>query len=124
MTRHRYALLWLAGVLLLASGCATVGPGSDSGAGNGSGQSGAPAPVSAGVTVSPATVSVRAAETKQFAATLQGGGSASFSRSVNGIAGGDSVVGTISSSGLYTAPATTRPIPRAGSIAAKTTAAS
>jgi uncharacterized protein (DUF1800 family) len=62
--------------------------------------------VAAGVTVSPATASVRAAETQQFTAAMQGPGSAGtgFSWSVNGIPGGDSVVGTISSSGLYTAP--------------------
>jgi uncharacterized protein (DUF1800 family) len=108
VTRYCSRILGVAALLLFASSCATVGSGSDSGATQGTGQpgTGTPVPVAAGVTVSPATISVRAADTQQFTAALQGSGSAAggFSWSVNGIAGGDAVVGTITSSGLYTAP--------------------
>ena len=65
------------------------------------------------VTVSPTTASVAVNGTQQFAVTVTGGTSGAVTWSVNGISGGNSTVGTISSSGLYTAPAS---IPSSGAV--------
>jgi hypothetical protein len=54
------------------------------------------------VTLTPSSALVAPDATQQFTATMQGG--TSFTWSVDGIAGGNSSVGTISSSGVYTAP--------------------
>jgi hypothetical protein len=56
------------------------------------------------ITVSPATVTIEAYATQQFSATESGQANASVNWSVDGVAGGNSTVGTIDSSGLYTAP--------------------
>src|SRR5579864_3726541 len=56
------------------------------------------------LTMTPASATVRAGDTQQFTATLTGS-SAVVTFSVNGVAGGNSSVGTISASGLFTAPA-------------------
>jgi hypothetical protein len=64
----------------------------------------APQPVS--VTVSPTSASVRVGRTKQFTATVQNSSNQSVTWKVSGITGGNSSVGTISTSGLYKAPAT------------------
>ena len=61
-----------------------------------------PPPVT--VSVSPATASVQTGATQQFTATVTGS-SAAPAWSVNNIVGGNATVGTISASGLYTAPA-------------------
>jgi len=58
------------------------------------------------VTVAPASVELPAGKTQQFTATVTGPSNTSVTWSVAGILGGNSTVGTISSSGLYTAPAT------------------
>jgi len=103
VTRYRYMVpLSLAISVLLITGCASAGPGSANEPPNGP----ASGPVSAGVSVTPASASVRANEMQQFSAAIEGSGSTAggFSWSVNGVAGGDATAGTISSSGLYTAP--------------------
>ena len=51
--------------------------------------------------------SVSAAQTAQYAATVSGASNQGVTWSVNGTAGGSSLLGTISGSGLYTPPATT-----------------
>jgi hypothetical protein len=56
------------------------------------------------ISVSPTAASVEAAETQQFTATVGFSSNKNVSWNVNGIAGGNSTVGTINSSGLYTAP--------------------
>jgi hypothetical protein len=56
------------------------------------------------VTVSPATANVQEASTQQFTATVTNGTSMAVNWQVNGIAGGNSSVGTIDGTGLYTAP--------------------
>jgi hypothetical protein len=73
-----------------------------------SGAGGSSTPASATLTVSsatmglsPTTVAITLTRTQQFTATVPGGGAAGWS--VDGIAGGNSTVGTISSAGLYTA---------------------
>jgi hypothetical protein len=62
-------------------------------------------PVVVTVTVSPATASVRIRKTRQFTASVQGTANQSVTWKVNGLTGGNSTIGTISSSGIYTAPA-------------------
>ena len=57
------------------------------------------------ISVNPASVTVMAGKTQQFKAT--GIGSTAIRWMVDGVAGGNASVGTISASGLYTAPGTT-----------------
>jgi hypothetical protein len=64
-------------------------------------------PQSVGVTVSPASASVVLSGTHQFQAGVTGTTNTAVTWSVNGIVGGDTVVGTITSSGLYEAPGNT-----------------
>jgi hypothetical protein len=56
-----------------------------------------------GVTVSPSGVQVLAGATQQMTAAASDG-STTFTWQVNGVTGGNSSIGTITSSGLYTAP--------------------
>lgn len=71
----------------------------------------APAPDSANasvnvftVSLSPTSATLAPAGTQQFTATVQGISNTAVSWSVDGVAGGSSTTGTISTSGLYTAP--------------------
>ena len=57
------------------------------------------------VTISPTSATVATGGTQQFTATVQNAGNTAVTWQVNGVAGGNATVGTISSSGLYTAPA-------------------
>jgi hypothetical protein len=66
---------------------------------------GAP-PVPISVSLSPSSTSLQLGHSQQFTATVSGTSNTAVSWSVNGTPGGTSAVGTISSSGLYTAPAT------------------
>jgi hypothetical protein len=92
--------------LLCVAGC---GGGAGTGSGGGNSQ-----PTVSLVTVSCASTSVQTEGTVQCNATVQGTNNPSqaVAWSVNNIAGGNSTVGTISGSGLYTAP---DPIPSNGS---------
>jgi hypothetical protein len=63
----------------------------------------APTPVS--VAINPTTASVNTSKTQQFTATVSGTGNTAVTWSVDDIAGGNATVGTVSGSGLYTAPA-------------------
>ncbi len=56
-------------------------------------------------TVTPSTASIDPSATQQFTAAIQGSTETTFSWSVDGVAGGNATTGTISTSGLYTAPA-------------------
>ena len=56
------------------------------------------------LTVSPQRVSLAPNGTQQFTASVQGTNNTGVSWSVDGVAGGNGTVGTISSSGFYTAP--------------------
>ena len=60
------------------------------------------------VNVTPSSVSLAAGQNQTFSAAVSGTGNSAVSWFVNGIAGGNSNVGTISLSGIYTAPA---PVP-------------
>jgi len=57
------------------------------------------------VSISPQSVSLSGMRTQQFSATVSGTSNTAVSWSVNGISGGNATVGTISSVGLYSAPA-------------------
>jgi len=67
----------------------------------------------ADVTVSPAAATVVSGATQQFVASVEGSTSGCVDWSVNGTSGGEARIGTITSSGLYTAPL--RP-PSGGSV--------
>ena len=56
------------------------------------------------VTVSPTTASIAGGATQQFTATVTGSTNTAVTWSVNGAVGGNALIGTISTSGLYTAP--------------------
>ena len=79
-------------------------------------------PVVVTVKVTPATATVRIRRTQQFSASVQGTANQSVAWKVNGVAGGNSTIGTISSSGLYTAPGTV-PSPSTVTISATSVAA-
>jgi hypothetical protein len=66
-------------------------------------QNPSPSPAIA-VSVSPANVSVALGATQQFVATVTNTANLSVTWNVNGMAGGNSTVGTVSPGGLYTAP--------------------
>ncbi len=57
------------------------------------------------VSLSPQSASVSGMQNRQFSATVSGTSNTAVSWLVNGISGGSSSVGTISSTGLYSAPA-------------------
>ena len=61
---------------------------------------------SSAVSVSPGRGSITPIQTEQFSATVNGVTSTNVTWSVDGVTGGNSTVGTISTSGLYTPPAT------------------
>ena len=56
------------------------------------------------VTVSPATANVQEGSQQQFTATVSGTNDNSITWQVNGVTGGNATAGTISATGLYTAP--------------------
>lgn len=58
------------------------------------------------VTMSPKTASVQAGLTKQFTATVANTSNTAVTWQVNSVTGGNFTVGTVSASGLYTAPTT------------------
>ena len=57
------------------------------------------------VSVSPASATVLAGKTQQFTASVSNASNTTVTWSVDGVAGGNSTVGTVDSTGLYTAPA-------------------
>jgi hypothetical protein len=61
-------------------------------------------PPTVSVTVSPASASVFTSGIQSFTATVNGSANTAVNWSVNGVAGGNSTLGTISTTGLYTAP--------------------
>jgi PKD repeat protein len=56
------------------------------------------------ITISPSTATVQCGKTQQFAAPVSGTTDTGVIWKVNGVTGGNATVGTISTSGLYTAP--------------------
>jgi hypothetical protein len=64
-----------------------------------------PPPTNPTVTVSPATANVQEGSQQQFTATVTNTSDTAVTWQVNGVTGGNATVGTITSAGLYTAPA-------------------
>ncbi len=85
----------------------------------GGGGSTPPAPA---VSVSPATANVQEGGAQQFTANVTNTTSTAVNWQVNGVAGGNSTVGTVSSTGLYTAP-TAIPSPASVTVTAALQAA-
>jgi uncharacterized protein (DUF1800 family) len=87
-------------LVVLLSGCSGLGTkrGSD-------GSTLPPDGGSTGVTVTPATATVRAGANEAFAATMSSSTNNSVTWSVNSVAGGNASTGTIDANGMYTAPA-------------------
>lgn len=70
------------------------------------GGSSTPPPPPITVTVTPASATVSPGATKQFMDTVTGTTNTAVTWQVNGVAGGNATVGTITTAGLYTAPST------------------
>src|SRR2546425_2529158 len=62
------------------------------------------APPQISVTISPTSARVATGQTQQFTATVTGSSNTGVTWRVNGVTGGNSTAGTISTSGLYIAP--------------------
>jgi hypothetical protein len=88
--------------VLLAMSAWTLGCG---GGGAGSVAPSSPAPPSITVSITPSSGSVLLGESLSFSASVSTTTNASVTWSVNGVAGGSSLTGTITASGVYSAPA-------------------
>jgi len=75
------------------------------------------------ITVTPVTASVQVGGTLQFNSTVSNTSNSAVTWWVNGVLDGDAIHGTVSSSGMYTAPATP-PVPATVSIKVVSSAAS
>src|SRR5712692_8929580 len=71
----------------------------------GSSHSSTPPPPAVTVNLSPTATSVPKGQTTQFAASVRGSSNQPVTWKVNGVTGGDAAHGMVSTSGLYTAPA-------------------
>lgn len=78
-------------------------------------------PPAVSVTVTPASASVHVDRTRQFVAKVENAAVTTVTWNVNGVVGGNSTVGKISSSGLYTAPVAV-PSPSKVTVSAVSTA--
>ena len=72
------------------------------------------------ITISPTTASVPAGDTQRFTATVTGTANTAVNWTVNDVVGGVATVGTISPTGLYTAPAA---VPSPDAVGVKATSA-
>ena len=87
---------------------AACGGSSSSGSGNGgSGSGGSSGSPTVSITISPTSATLTAGGTQQFQATVTGSSNTTVTWEVNNVAGGSTQTGTISATGLYTAPMTT-----------------
>jgi uncharacterized protein (DUF1800 family) len=103
-------------LLLLLGGCSGIGTkhGIDGTPTN-------PDDGSVAVTVTPATVTIRAGATEAFAASVRGTTNTNVTWSVNAVAGGNATAGTVDATGMYTAPANL-PSPNTITVTATSTA--
>src|SRR5262249_28654671 len=72
------------------------------------------------ITISPTSATVRIRQTRQFTATVTNTSNKSVIWKVNGVTGGNSTVGTISTSGSYRAP---NSVPNPATVSVTATAA-
>jgi hypothetical protein len=71
------------------------------------------------ISISPTSTTVRVSRTRQFTATVQNSSNQSAIWKVNGITGGNSVIGTITATGAYRAPSS---VPKPSVVTVTTTA--
>ena len=83
----------------LIAGCSGLGSGGNSSSGGGNNGSGV------SVSITPTSATVVVGQPEAFQATVSGSTNTTVTWQVNGVAGGSSTSGTISTSGVYTAPA-------------------
>ncbi len=95
-TRHFLFSVILAGAVYWTAGCAVGGTGSV--------QAPPPPPPSISVAVNPRSATVLLGKTVPFSATVSNASNQTVTWSVNGVAGGSAASGTISASGVYSAP--------------------
>jgi uncharacterized protein (DUF1800 family) len=91
----RFALMMLAATALLGGCAQAILPGGPGAAGG---------PGLTALTVSPSSTSIPGVAQQQYTATTGDGSKPAVNWSINGIAGGNATLGTITSSGMYTAP--------------------
>ena len=102
MSRLRIALASLAVLsVLIAAGC---------GGASNNGSNGTGPPPNIAITISPTSASLAAGATQQFQATVTGSTNTAVTWQVNGTVGGSTQLGTISGTGLYTAPSPDQPL--------------
>ena len=92
--------IWIAGtaiVALVLAGCS----GLVNGSGGGTKQ---PSPQQATLTVTPSSATVRGGDSQPFTAKTSDGSTPTLTWAVNGVAGGNASTGTITTTGVYTAP--------------------
>ena len=102
---RRASLLIVLALILVHTGCGSTGTKNTQ----------SPPPPGITVSILPIAANVRAGATQPFTATVAGTTNKSVTWSVNGMVTGNATTGTISSSGVYTAPATV-PTPNAITI--------
>ena len=87
---------------------------------NGTSSANVPVTLSSGVTVSvaPASVNLQFGQTQQFIATVNGSSNTAVAWQAGAVSGGNSTYGTISPSGLYTAPSAAATTPLAVTVTA------
>src|SRR5262245_57914870 len=93
---------WLKAVLLLSSSAVFISCGGGGGSSPGNTFSSGGSNIT--VTVAPSSQTLAPGGTQLYTATVTGTTNTSVTWSANDVQGGNSTVGTISSSGLYTAP--------------------
>ena len=103
---RRILLFLVLGAALFQADCAGTTSGSSGNHGSPGTPPPTPLPASITVTVAPNPVTVRAGLTQPFTATVTGSANTSVTWQVNSVTGGAASTGTISSTGVYTAPAT------------------
>ena len=105
------ALLYLSiSTCLLLSIVGCGGGASNNNNGDNGNGGGGTTPPTISITISPTSATVSASGTQQFQANVTGSSNTAVQWDVNQTAGGSAQTGTISSSGLYTAPPTTVPL--------------
>lgn len=99
---------------LVCAGCVGIASGGKS-------SSTQPPPAAVSVSVSPTTANIRAGDSYPFSATVSGTTNTAVTWAVNAVAGGSATLGTISSTGTYTAPAIL-PLPNTVTVVATSSA--
>lgn len=112
MRRHPAHALYLSFSTCLLLSIVSCGGGTSNGnnGDNGNGGGGTTSPPTVSIAISPTSATVSASGTQQFQASVTGSTNTAVQWEVNQTPGGSSQTGTISSGGLYTAPATTTPL--------------